>query len=791
MKEKLQINLKSIVVVSLCLTLGSYCMGVTSKVTRHTNSSDLLKGKTEDTIISSRGTIQLGRAAEEVIKEFEDFADVWSINCIVESGGTIYFGTSPNGCIYQYSLRKITKIYPNEEQNTSNEIPAENQGNNNAQEHITNEHIFAMATDIAGRLLVGISGEKCRLCRYEAEEFKDVFEPNEAKYIYAITLDDSGNIYLGTGPEGKIYRLDSFGGKPEIIYSSRDKNILSLAVGPDGYLYAGSDDRGLIYKINPRDKETTVLYDSEQPEITALLFMQQITSQTSGNSTDTEFSLYAAATSAQVVQTQTQFAASMPEGPPAGRPDTDSDEDEGEGENGNENGNENGDENNGDNEGTSPSSGDGRKLEIANTKEPAPARPTQATPPVRRGARPRTASNIYKISNEGFVTNIFGESAIFFCLAQQGTQLLVGTGNKAQLYSVDPAPEEQAVIFEDEQAVQITAVTAIGDDIYLGTANPAKLIKLEPGFASEGTYISDLIDAEQPARWGKLQLEAEIPAGCKVLVASRSGNVKDVNDPTFSPWTELVEVTEPVQLECPLGRFCQYKLVLQSGNGSASPLIREIAVASTIPNLPPKVESVTISQVQTPNKTGTYKINFRTQDDNEDKLVYKIDFRKVGWTNWIQLKDDLEATNFEWDGKTLEDGRYEIRVTASDEKSNTTSTKLTGSRVSEPIVIDNTGPVVKEIQTTSTSKDGRDLTIFKIEVSDEFSAIEKLEYTIDSNTNWIATVPEDLVYDTKNESFSIAIDMEKDLPKGGHILTIKVNDSVGNTTYKTLEHNVD
>ena len=183
MKEKLQVSLKSVVVVSLCLSLGSYCMGITSKVTRQNNSSDLLKGTTENTIISSRGTIQLGRAAKEIIKEFEDFADVWSINCIVESGGTIYFGTSPNGCIYQYSLKKITKIYPTEEPGTSDETPAENQEINDAQEHITNEHIFAMATDIAGRILVGISGENCRLCRYEDEELKDVFEPNDAKYL--------------------------------------------------------------------------------------------------------------------------------------------------------------------------------------------------------------------------------------------------------------------------------------------------------------------------------------------------------------------------------------------------------------------------------------------------------------------------------------------------------------------------------------------------------------------------------------------------------------------------------
>jgi hypothetical protein len=68
-------------------------------------------------------------------------------------------------------------------------------------------------------------------------------------------------------------------------------------------------------------------------------------------------------------------------------------------------------------------------------------------------------------------------------------------------------------------------------------------------------------------------------------MACRSGNVKDVNDPTFSEWTELVEVTEPVPLRCPVGRFCQHKLVLESKDGQRTPVVREIAVARTVPNL--------------------------------------------------------------------------------------------------------------------------------------------------------------------------------------------------------------
>ncbi len=764
MRDKFHVNCRLTFTVLLCLVLSSACLAVSSKVTRHTSSSDLLKGQTEEVVISSRGTIQLGRAAETPVEEeeFEDLGDVWSINSIVVSGGTVYFGTSPNGGIYKYSLNKLTKIYPVEEDQRPTEKKPKDVNDPNstkveAEKHLSNEHIFAMATDVSGRLLAGISGEKCRLCRFEADKMETIYEPNDAKYIFAITVDYSGNIYLGTGPEGKVYGLNSLGKKAQLIYDSPDKNILSLASGGDGYIYAGSDSRGLVYKINPRTKKATVLYDSEQPEITALLLMGP------EDVSDTLSGLYAAATSAKIVQAQTQFAAKLPS---SGRPEAKTEK------------------------GKSSSKNDGgRKLSIANTKKAGDSKSGKGPSPPSKPPKPSKASQIYKVTKDGFVNNIFSEAVVFFCLAEENGKLLAGTGNSAQLFSIDPIAEQEAVIYEDEKASQVTAIAVAGNDVYLGTANPAKLVKLGSGFSSEGTYTSDLVDAGQPAKWGKLQLEADIPQGCKVQVACRSGNVKDVNDPTFSEWTELVEVSEPIQLNCPLGRFCQYKLVLQSEGGDKSPLIREIAVASTVPNLAPKVESVTVARVSTASKKGFFKISYKTKDDNGDKLIYKIDFRKLSRTNWIELKDELEAASFEWDAKTVEDGRYEVRVTTSDERSNTTSTKLTGSRISDPVVIDNTGPVVKNI-TTSTLKNNGQYRIFKIEVQDELSAIGKLEYTIDSNADWIGTVPDDLVYDTTDENFTIKIDAKKDLPKGDHVLTIKVSDAVGNTTYKTFEVNV-
>lgn len=750
----------------LLLTVAlAICPGwaVTSKIARQSSQTELSQGKAEGVVISSRGTIQLGQAAKVLATEFED---VWSVNSIIVSGGTIYIGTSPNGAIYKYRLGTLTRIYPLEGENgkevdrpataSTNPVAPETDTADEekgepveADEQLSNEHIFAMAVDVAGRLIVGISGDKCRLCRYETGTMTTIYEPDDAKYIFAIATDDVGNIYLGTGPEGKIYVLDPSGKVAQLVYDSPDKNILSLSAARDGFVYAGSDTRGLVYKINPRNKSATVLYDSEEPEISSLLF---------AGGTDTENGwIYATATSANVVKNERKFAS---ETAVSGRPEPKEDGDDGKSET----------------EG-------GLKLKIANTKpEPKKKGPSRPSP-VSRGSKPGTASYLYKITKQGYVTELFKERAVLLCSSQSDGNILIGSGNSARLFSVNPTAERDTIVYEDDQAAQITALAASNGDIYIGTANPAKLVMLSPDYASKGNYISDLIDAEQPAKWGKLQIDADIPPGTKVLVASRSGNVKDVNDPTFSDWTEAVEILEPIQLRCPLGRFCQYKLVLQAQDSKKTPSIREIAVASTVPNMAPRLVSVEVTRLGSSSKEGHFKINYKADDDNDDKLLYKVDFRKVGRDRWIELRKDMESNSFEWDTKTVEDGRYEVRVTANDERSNSPSTRLTSTRISDPIVVDNTAPVIRKY---ALEKSGQAATL-KLQITDELTAIGKLEYTVDSNDEWKSVLPDDLIFDTTEESFTIATE---ELEPGEHVIAVRISDDVENTTYKSYELSV-
>ncbi|NIA16876.1 MAG: hypothetical protein GWO86_00870, partial [Planctomycetes bacterium] len=492
--------MRTVLSIMLILAIAPVSVAVTSKIVRHKNAADLDAGKTDNVVISSRPTIQLGRKAEVLS---DDFDDAWVINTIVASDdGTIYLGTSPNGSIFKYKSGKLTKIYPPDDEDDSDEpAKVDSSADSNdpnvvteagIQKHLSNRHIFAMAIEGKGRLLAGVSGQSCRLLRFKGSDSEVIFEPDDASYIFAIALDKKKNIYLATGPDGKIYRLSASGKNAEVILECKDKNILSLAIGEDGFIYAGTDTRGLVYKINPKTKQATVLYDTPQDEVTSLLF-------------DGEGNLYAAATCDRAIGAQKRPGSTPSKTPLPGRPEPKKEK--------------------------QPQAEERQRqlnLTIPNMKEQDDKKPaTQPPARMERGPSKGAASHIYKINKEGFVTDVFNEVAVFFSLEMQQGQLLLGTGNKAELFSIDPATETETIIYEDKTASQITDMIVKDDEIYLSTANPPKLMKLSSGFASRGEYESALIDAGQPGRWGKLQIDADIPKGTKVLVSARSGNVGD------------------------------------------------------------------------------------------------------------------------------------------------------------------------------------------------------------------------------------------------------------------------
>lgn len=772
-------------VAVIVTVMASSAWSVTSEVTKHTTAAEFLKGKTDQTQVDSEGTIRLARQSKAI-----DFGKLlekaWAIHSVVVGpDGSVFAGTSPNGQIFRVFKGKAEQIYPIEKPkepagdkavdpavcepkkdegkitespkeaateepkvcemtepktvDPAAEKPADKPDAAKATEPVepvAQEYVFAMAMDRADRLVAGISGKQARLIRFENGQTETLAELEGVKYIHAIAVDGVGNLYLGTGPDGKIFRLDPFGKNPEVVYAGKDHNILSLAVDDKGTIYAGCDERGLVLRIPP-DGKMTVLYDCEQNEITALVL-------------DEQENLYAAATSAEVTREKVAYNPVSSDAA-AGRPD----------------------------DKAAPKDKDPKatELKIPNTEKPAaPAGPPGAAP--KRGSLPKSAGHVYRIDPQGTVTDLFSDMSVLYALRVRGEGLLVGTGNAAQVFTVDPTTEKRALAYEEKQSTQITALAVGKDGIWLGCANPAKLVGLSDEVPGEGSYLSELIDAGQPARWGKLQVEATIPEGCSVWMSARSGNVGEPNDPSYSPWSEAVELKAAATLNCPVGRFGQYKLTLKSGKPDTTPRVDAVTVAHVVGNLAPVVNTVNVVRVK--GKPGVLATAFETVDRNKDTLVYKLELRRQGRTPWILLKDELTANTFEWDSQTVEDGRYDLRVTADDRRSNSDTTALTASRISETFVVDNTAPEAKDIQTKIEG--GK--VIVQLAVEDALSVVNSVNYTVDSNEKWMGTVPEDLVFDTIRESFVIEL---KSLEPGEHVLAIRMSDDVGNTGYKTVD----
>src|SRR6266480_7750916 len=95
---------------------------------------------------------------------------------------------------------------------------------------------------------------------------------------------------------------------------------------------------------------------------------------------------------------------------------------------------------------------------------------------------------------------------------------------------------------------------------------------------------------------------------------------------------------------------------------------------------------------------GARSFQWQAEDRNNDTLEYAIYYRALNETTFRLLRDKLRDNFYTIDGATLADGRYVIRVVASDGPDNPPGQKLTGERLSEPVDIDNTPPVIRVLE---------------------------------------------------------------------------------------------
>src|SRR6185436_4666513 len=104
-----------------------------------------------------------------------------------------------------------------------------------------------------------------------APRFDMVFN-TEQTLVWSAVADSKGNVYLGTGHDGKVFKVDA-AGKGSLLVDLTELDVLALAVDSKDVLYAGTSPDGKVYKIeNGTAKE---FFDPKTKYIWSLVFDKQ------------------------------------------------------------------------------------------------------------------------------------------------------------------------------------------------------------------------------------------------------------------------------------------------------------------------------------------------------------------------------------------------------------------------------------------------------------------------------------------------------------------------------------
>ena len=161
------------------------------------------------------------------------------------------------------------------------------------------------------------------------------------------------------------------------------------------------------------------------------------------------------------------------------------------------------------------------------------------------------------------------------------------------------------------------------------------------------------------------------------------------------------------------------------------------------------------------------------EDRNSDTLEYAIYYRPVNETTFRLLKDKLRDNFYTIDGATLADGRYIIKIIASDAPDNPSGQAQSGERLSEPVDIDNTPPVLHAV---ASPQSGGTANRVVFDVDDATGKIKRGDFSLDG-APWTPLFPDDGIADSGHEQYSVVLPA---LGAGEHTISLRAFDGSGN-----------
>lgn len=682
--------------------------------------AELLKGEARGVSITDTGVVTLAPKAGEVFNTEQAY--VWST--AIDAHGNIYLGTGHDGKLFRVGADgKGSLLFKASELDVTALVVA-NDGS-----------VFA-ATSPDGKVYRVTPDGKAEV----------YFDPTD-KYIWSLAILKDGSLCVGTGDNGKLYRVRSAGAKAEssLLIDTNQTHVMCLAVNAQGDLYAGTDPGGLVLRISPDGKAFAVL-DASLREVHAL-------------APAPDGSVYALVLGDAAATTKTSGTAAA--------------------------------------EATTTAT-----ATVTATEETAAVQ-TQTTPARSRSDLSSARSAVFRILPDGGADVVWSSTTVtaFSVLATKGGAL-IGTSDKGRIYSVTEDGRDTLLLQSTEG--QISSLTARGADVFAASSNQGKLLRFGPAFINEGSYESPVRDAKLVASWGRIWWRG---AGA-IALQTRSGN-SERPDATWSEWSAVYNDASGSQITSPKARFIQWRASLRgaSAGGRDDSTLEDVSLAYLSRNVAPEVLAISILpagvalqqqlQIQVdPNieaagldvslfgmvaqapprrlfQRGARSLQWQAEDRNGDTLEYAVYYRSLNESTFRLLKEHLRETFYTVDGAALSDGRYVFRVVASDALDNTPGNALSAERISEPVDIDNTPPIIRQFGQLQANGD-RARVVFEIE--DANGRIRRADVSVDGGS-WREVFPDDGIADSAKERYSLDLLVSG---AGEHTISLRAYDNSNN-----------
>jgi len=577
-------------------------------------------------------------------------------------------------------------------------------------------NVFALA--VSGSRVYAATAPDGRVYVIENGAARPFFDPTE-KYIWALAVDGAGRLWVGAGNPAVIYRVDA-SGTSQVVYRPPAAHVVALVRDGSGGMLAGTESPGRLYRFGPDDKPQ-VLLDSGLTELRAI-------------APAPDGVIYAAAVSR-------------------------------------------GDD-------AAASGGETTSIGFA-----IPA-PTTGPPPAPPSSTRHSV--LYRIDQNRLWESLWDTPDVLYDVAvSTDGSVLAASGPDGRLYRVDR--NREVMLLTGVDAKQITRLAGTPEAPVFATANPGRVIASGPRPQSPASYLSPVRDTRSVSTWGILRWHAT----GSVALYSRSGNTEKPDD-SWSDWAGPYTHPDGDAITSPAARFLQWKAVLTQ-SGATPPQITSVSAAYLPHNTRPEVTGITVyppgvvfqrpfasedsaiyglddatADARRPPgdsgppagspgrrmvQKGLQTLMWKADDADGDHLSYALQYRREGETTWHDLRRGLTDGVFVWDTTTVADGRYVVKVLASDEPSNAAGRALVGDRESDPIDVDNTPPTI----TTEVVR-GAGGARLVIRAHDAQSAIEKVEYSL-AGGPWQVIYPVDGVADSPDERYELPLANEADVAR--------------------------